>query len=97
MQHRSCCYDASMRTTVTLEPDLAARVRSVARERGISFKAAINAIVRAGLAADLATGQPYTERPRELGLLPGIDLTKALDLAARLEDEETIRQLEARR
>jgi len=31
MQHTSCCYDVSMRTTVTLEPDLAARVRSVAR------------------------------------------------------------------
>jgi len=86
-----------MRTTVTLEPDLAARVRSVARERRISFKAAINAVVRAGLAADLAGGEPYAERPRELGLLPGIDLAKALDLAARLEDEETIRQLEARR
>jgi len=86
-----------MRTTVTLEPDLAARVRSVARERRISFKAAINAIVRAGLAADLAAGEPYAERPRELGLLPGIDPVKALDLAARLEDEETIRQLEARR
>jgi hypothetical protein len=31
---------------------------------------------------------------RSLGLQPGIDLTKALRLAAELEDEATVRKLE---
>ena len=31
-----------MRTTVTLDPDVAAKLKAVARERGISFKQALN-------------------------------------------------------
>lgn len=87
----------TVRTTVTLEPDLAARLRQLSRERNISFKDAINTAVRAGLAAEKAVASPYRERTRALGLLPGVDLTKALQLAAALEDDETIRQLEARK
>jgi hypothetical protein len=83
-----------MRTTVTLEPDLAARIRELARQRGISFKSAINSTLRAGLEAGPGSGRQYRERTRDLGVQPGVDLTKALQLAASLEDEETIRQLE---
>ncbi len=86
-----------MRTTVTLEPDLAARVRELARERRISFKAAINSALRAGLDLETRQGRPYREETRDLGVQPGVDLTKALQLAAALEDEETIRQLELRK
>ena len=38
-----------MRTTVTLDSDVAARLKAVARARGISFKQALNSAVRAGL------------------------------------------------
>lgn len=86
-----------MRTTVTLDPDLAIRMRELARERRISFKAAINATLRAGLEARTSRGRPYREEPRDLGIRPGVDLTKALRLAAALEDEETIRQLDLRK
>ena len=86
-----------MRTTVTLDPDLATRVRELARERRISFKSAINSIIRAGLDAGTDAGRPYREKPRDLGVQPGIDLTKALQLAAALEDEQTYHELELRK
>ncbi|MEX1171062.1 MAG: CopG family transcriptional regulator [Chloroflexota bacterium] len=86
-----------MRTTVTLDPDLAARLREVARQRGISFKAAINAAVRAGLATSVEPQRPYREKGRPLGVRPGIDLTKALRIAAALEDDATTVELALRK
>jgi hypothetical protein len=86
-----------MRTTITLDPDLVARLRRLAAERGISFKSAVNDTLRAGLEAEHRSGRPYREVTRSLGTQPGIDLTKAVALASAIEDEETLRELEARR
>ena len=96
-RQQPCCYDACGRTTVTLEPDIAARLQRLAVERGATFKATINATLRAGLEAGGGTPQPYREMTRDLGLQSGVDLTKALRLAAELEDEGTIRKLELRK
>jgi hypothetical protein len=85
-----------MRTTVTLDPDVAARLREVARERGISFKEALNSSVRAGLGQG-GSQQPYRVPTRPLGLRPGVDLDKALALAGELEDRELTRKLELRK
>jgi hypothetical protein len=38
-----------MRTTVTLDPDVERLIRSTMRERGISFKEALNSAARMGL------------------------------------------------
>jgi Ribbon-helix-helix protein, copG family len=81
-----------MRTTITLDPDVAASLRSLARERGISFKAAVNSVLRRGLAEGEVSPQT-----RPLHLRPGIELDQALALAAHLEDDETIRKLELRK
>jgi hypothetical protein len=86
-----------VRTTVTLDPDIAARLNKLAAERGTSFKATINATLRAGLVAGSVAGKPYRESTRKLGVRAGIDLTKALQLAAELEDEETVRKLQLRK
>ncbi|HEX9436466.1 MAG TPA: CopG family transcriptional regulator [Candidatus Limnocylindria bacterium] len=85
-----------MRTTVTLDPDVAAKLRRLARERGVSFKEAINGTLRAGLGAR-AVARPYRTPARALGLRPGIDLNKALSIAAAMEDEEIIRKLDLRK
>lgn len=85
-----------MRTTVTLDPDVAARLREAARERGVSFKEALNAAVRAGLAAGHEP-RPYRTPSRPLGLRPGINVDKALQLAGEMEDEELTRKLELRK
>ena len=83
-----------MRTTVTLDSDLVEELKGVARDRNLSFKDALNEAVRAGLAAKRGARKPYFLPSKPMGLRPGIDLTKALQMAADLEDEETIRKLE---
>jgi hypothetical protein len=87
-----------MRTTITLDPDLAAKLRSLASERDISFKEAVNTVLRRGLASGPSgSKRPYRLASRQLGLRPGIDLEHALRLAGELEDAETIRKLELRK
>jgi Ribbon-helix-helix protein, copG family len=86
-----------MRTTVTLDPDLAAKLKKLARERGDSFTEVLNAVLRRGLAGETEPARPYKLKPRQLGLRPGIDLDKGLRLAAELEDAETLRKLELRK
>jgi hypothetical protein len=87
-----------MRTTITLDPDIAQRLRALARERDISFKDAVNGVLRLGLSTD-ATGsrKPYRLGSRRMGLRRGVDLVHALRTAAELEDEETVRKLELRK
>jgi hypothetical protein len=87
-----------MRTTVTLDPDVATRLRALARERDISFKEALNTSVRLGLAPDRGEARrPYRVPARSLGLREGIDLDKALTLAEEQEDSELVRKLELRK
>ena len=87
-----------MRTTVTLDPDLEAKLRALARERGISFKQALNSTLRRGFdAGSSRSRRPYRLASRRLGLRPGIDLDHALRLAGEFEDVETIRKLELRK
>ena len=85
-----------MRTTVTLDDELAARLQAIARERGVSFKEALNSTLRAGLSPRRPTRR-YRVPTRRLELRPGIDLDKALQLAAQLEDDEIARKLELRK
>jgi hypothetical protein len=82
-----------MRTTVTLDDDIAARLQSAARERRVSFKVALNEAVRAGLGV-AGEARPYRVPTRRLGARPEVDLDKALALAGQLEDSETLRKLD---
>ena len=84
-----------MRTTVTLDPDTDAIVRRLMRERGLTFKRALNEAIRAGTRRQ-GRGQVFRTRTHDLGA-PALPLDKALRLAADLEDEELIRKLHARK
>jgi hypothetical protein len=83
-----------MRTTVTLDDDLAVALKRRAHERDLPFKHVLNEAIRAGLARGTARAKPYRMKPRNLGVRPGVDLTKSLRLAAELEDVEIARKLE---
>lgn len=85
-----------MRTTVTLDPDVAARLKEAARARGVSFKEALNSAIRAGLAAG-RSARPYRTPSAPLGLRASVDLDKALQLASDMEDADIIRKLELRK
>jgi hypothetical protein len=86
-----------MRTTVTLDPDVAAALKRAARERQTSFKAVLNDAVRRGLRAAELEPARYTMPVRDLGLRAGVDLDRALALAQADEDAELIRRLELRK
>ena len=86
-----------MRTTVTLDPDVVEQVKALARQRNVSFKVALNRAIRDGLIAARGGSRPYKVPSRTMHLRPGLDLTKALQLAGNLEDEEILRRLELRK
>lgn len=79
-----------MRTTVTLDPDTRLLVERSMRERGLSFKEALNEAIRAGLAPS------ERDRSRTLSRSLGparLDLTRALRIAGDLEDEASVRMI----
>ena len=83
-----------MRTTVTLDPDTDALVKRLMRERGISFKEAVNYAIRAGIGD---RGAPAPTPTFRMGYDPTVAWDKALRLAGQLEDEELARRLAARK
>jgi hypothetical protein len=86
-----------MRTTVTLDQDVEAMLRAVMRERGVSFKAALNEAARAGLNGSAPAARPFRMPTGSLGVRPGVNLDKALQLAGEMEDAEIVRKLELRK
>jgi hypothetical protein len=82
-----------MRTTVTLDPDAEAVVKRLMRERGLSFKEAVNSAILAGAGP---AAEPFRTKTFTMGE-PRVDLTKALRLAGEMEDEEILRRLAARK
>lgn len=84
-----------MRTTVTLDPDTEALVKRLMRERGLSFKEAVNQAIRRGLAPE--AHEPRRTPTFRMGFDPAVPLEKALQLAGALEDEELARRLAARK
>jgi hypothetical protein len=87
-----------MRTTLTLEDRIARDLKLIAHRSGKPFKVVVNETLRAGLASKPAPpAKHYRLRPASLGgVLPGINLDKALTLAEALEDEEIVRKLNLR-
>ncbi len=86
-----------MRTTVTLDPDVAAKLKLVARERGVPFKTALNNALRAGLAGPPVQATSYRMPARPMGQRSGVELDHALRLAGELEDTEILRKLDLRK
>lgn len=83
-----------MRTTLTIDDDIAAILQRETKRKGVSFKALVNASLRRGLAAEQIS-PPRNEvktRPHSFGFKPGIDLDKLNQLADELEVESVATQ-----
>lgn len=79
-----------MRTTVTLDPDTAALIERRMRERGLTFKQAINEAIRAGLGGE----EPGDFRTATASMgRSWVPLDRALQVAADLEDDELLRRM----
>lgn len=81
-----------MRTTVTLDPDTEQIIRSHMKMRRVSFKQALNDLVREGR-VESGEQREFRTVTRSMGLVT-VDLDKALRLAGELEDDELVRRLE---
>ena len=84
-----------MRTTLTLDRDVAERLRSEMRRTGKSLKATVNEALRLGLRL---RGKPpraprFEVQPHSFGFKPGVDLDRMNQLVDELEVEETARKL----
>jgi hypothetical protein len=84
-----------MRTTVTLDPDVAESLKEYAHRTRTSFKAALNAALRRGLHAQ-ESGRGARRRfrvvPHDGGFRPGVDAGKLAALADQLEAEAFARK-----
>lgn len=77
-----------VRTTLTLDEDVASRVKAEARRSGRPFKVVINELLRAGLSRSrtASRAEPFRVDPPDFGSLrPGLSLD---NIAALLEEVE---------
>lgn len=77
-----------MRTTLTLDDDLAARLKDLAHRKGITFKEALNSVVRRGLSAPEKSGRrpkPFRVRTFKSPFQPGVDPLKLNQLSDEIE------------
>lgn len=79
-----------MRTTLTLDPDIAAKAKKGAAKLRKPFKEVINSALRVGLDEILAppAAKPYRTRPRPLGLRRGFSYDNISELIAAAEGED---------
>ncbi|MEE8522727.1 MAG: CopG family transcriptional regulator [Thermoanaerobaculia bacterium] len=85
-----------MRTTLTLEDDLASLLKTRARQLGVSFKEMVNRALRAGLGREMepTEGDVPKTIPHSFGFRPGIDLDKLNQLVDELEVDAVTESLE---
>jgi hypothetical protein len=81
-----------MRTTVTLDPDVARLLEEAQHRSKRPFKQVLNDAVRAGLGRRPAKAPPFKQFAEPLGR-PKVDLTKANALAGQLDDLEVMAKM----
>lgn len=81
-----------MRTTLTLDADVARSIKAAVRRRGATFKTVVNSALRVGLglAPTRASQVPFVVEPHSGGFMPGVDPHKLNKLAAELEDDRIL-------
>jgi hypothetical protein len=84
-----------MRTTLTLDRDVAESLEKEMRRTGKGLKATINGVLRRGLRFGSKPPRParFEVQPHALGLKPGIDPDRLNQLVDELEAEEAARKL----
>jgi hypothetical protein len=83
-----------MRTTLTLDPDVAAKLRQEVRRRGATTKTVVNEALRSGLGMHGKAIRPkrFRVQPHSFGFRPGVDLDRLNQLVDELESEDFARR-----
>ena len=88
---------SSMRTTLTLDPDIAQRLRQELASGKKSFKEVVNERLRLGFGLKKAKDRPpFRVKAHSSAYQPGIDPNKFNQLVDELEVEEFIRKSQSR-
>ena len=76
-----------MRTTLTLDPDINAKLRTEARRSGKPFKRVVNECLRAALntRSKARSVKPFVVKARPLGLRPGFSYDNIEELLDKIE------------
>lgn len=75
-----------MRTTLTLDQDVWAKLRSEARRSGRPFKQVVNDFLRRAInEGRQPPAEPFQVRARDLGIRPGLDYDNIGELIEQLE------------
>ncbi|MCP5522005.1 MAG: antitoxin [Verrucomicrobiales bacterium] len=78
-----------MRTTLTLEPDVADRLKEELEAANVPFKTVVNEALRRGLGMKKARERrPFVVRPHSSAFVAGTDLARLNQLVDALEVEE---------
>ena len=85
-----------MRTTLTLEPDVADRVHQEVQQTGRRMKEIVNQALRRGFGMIKAPDSvpSFEVQPHSFGFKPEVDLNRMHQLLDDLEAEEVVRKLE---
>jgi len=84
-----------MRTTLTLDADVARTLKTAVSARKQPFKTVVNEALRVGLGLQTKPHSRvrFTVKAHAGGFAPGLDPQKLNQLAAELDDEATLRKL----
>jgi Ribbon-helix-helix protein, copG family len=85
-----------MRTTLTLDEDVARQLKEKARRSGESFKEVVNSALRQGLAQSKKPGSKFPRfevTPKACGFRSGVDVLRLNQLNDELEMEDFERKL----
>ena len=88
-----------MRTTLTIDDDVATALKALARNSGKTFKAVVNEVMRRGLTTGekpAPAREPFRVASVRRGFLPGIDPLKLNQLVDELEVDEFLERLHGR-
>lgn len=86
-----------MRTTVTLDPDVARHLRDEVHRTKRPFKAVLNELLRKAMRPQRAAPrQPFKVTPHKTRLLAGVDPARLNQLADELEDDAVLRRARGR-
>lgn len=76
---------------MTLDDDIAERLKELAHQRRQPFKQVVNDVLRAGLDQDAhGSEEPFRVTPHDCGFLPGVDTRRLNQLADELETESYV-------
>ena len=88
-------HDVQVRTTLTLDPDVAEKLKRLAHQRRATFKETVNDVLRRGLSSQpsRASRKKFEVVPLRSAFAPGVDPLRLNQLADELEVRDFLEEM----